>query len=301
MHHGQRGVGRPRTGAGPAGGARRRPGRSRGRAHHQQGLRLGPQGGHARRPGRRDRRCRRRRGRRHGVDEQLPVPHPQGPRGAADGRREGARRDDARRTLVLAGKLVDGAGMRSRRRALRRQPRRPGRVRGGEPPPRRRRHSRVLVQGRDPPRRDPAAQGRSAPAAVRRGSAPRHVGGGAGTTQAGLQEGRLRHRRQRPGRQRRGGGRRRDGGREGGRARRDADGAHRGSGRERPGAPLAAHDAGAGGHEAPAEGRVEAGGRRSDRAERGVLGPGAGRHPRTRRRPGPRQRQRRGGSRSAIP
>ena len=55
---------------GAAGRAQRRPGRSRRRADHQQGLRLRAEGGDARGAGHRHRRHRRRGRRRHGVDEQ---------------------------------------------------------------------------------------------------------------------------------------------------------------------------------------------------------------------------------------
>ena len=80
VHHGQRRVRRTRTESGPPGGAARRTCRSRCRADHQQGLRLRAEGGDAGAPGDCDGRHRDRRRRRHGVDEQLPVPHAEGPR-----------------------------------------------------------------------------------------------------------------------------------------------------------------------------------------------------------------------------
>ena len=96
----------------------RRPGRSRGRADHQQGLRLGAQGGDARRPGHRHRRHRHRRGGRHGVDEQLPVPAAARARRAADGRRPDRRLDDPRRALVRLRERPHGPVGRGGRRAV---------------------------------------------------------------------------------------------------------------------------------------------------------------------------------------
>ena len=96
----------------------------------------------------------------------------------------------------------------------------------------------VLLQGRDPAGRDPAAPRRPDPPRVRRSGAPRHDRRGAGPPAAGLQEGRRnRDGGQRARRQRRRRGDRGDGRGTGGRARRDAHGPHRRPGVQADGPP----------------------------------------------------------------
>ena len=91
---------------------------------------------------------------------------------------------------------VDGRDRRERRRALRDQPRGPGRLRPAQPPARRRRRRGGPAGRGDRPDRG-AAGPRDRPGRGRRGPAPRRLAGEAGEAAAGLPRGRHRHRRQR--------------------------------------------------------------------------------------------------------
>ena len=98
-----------------------------------------------------------------------------------------------------------GPGGRGGGRALRCEPRGPGRLRGPEPPEGGRGDPLLPVQGRDPARGGPPAARRPDPPGVRRGRPGRLHGRVARTAAAGVQEGRRDgHGRERPRRERRG-------------------------------------------------------------------------------------------------
>ena len=174
----------------------------RSRRHRQPPLRLRPGGDQRRRPRGQARRGRLLPGRRGRVDEP-------GALGGGEARARPAPRpaDDARHDPGLAhdqpadGRArgldrVDGRDRRERRRALRDQPRGPGRLRPAQPPARgRRRRGRALRRGDRP---DRGAEGpRDRHRRRRRGPAPRRLAGEARRAAPGLPRGRHRHRRQR--------------------------------------------------------------------------------------------------------
>ena len=205
---------RPEPGA--AGGAPRRAARHVARADDQQGVRLGPEGRDARRAGHRGRRHRHRRRRRHGVDEQRPYLLPRV--------REGLRMGNGE---IVDSMIHDGlwcafehchmgnAGEvvaeqyhvgREAQDALRRR----------EPPEGRARHRR-RAGSRDEilPIAIPQKKGDADRRRSRRADPRRHDRRGARGAEAGVQEGRHGHGRQRARRQRRRVGARRDGRRAG--------------------------------------------------------------------------------------
>ncbi len=152
MHHGQRRLGRARTGAGPSGGAAWRAVRPCVGLDHQQGLRVRAQGGDAGRPGDRDRRRLGRRCGRHGVDEQRAVSAGARARRPAHGARPGHRLDDQRRPLVQLRKLAHGQGRRSRGDRVRNRTAGAGRLRARESPEGGRGHRCRALRRGDPSR-----------------------------------------------------------------------------------------------------------------------------------------------------
>ena len=135
----------------------------------QQGLRLGPAlGGHGR-PGGARRRPRRGGGRRHGVDVERPLPAPAGPLRLPHGRRQGARRDGARRAHQPVQRQGHGRGGRRGGRRARDHPRGHGQVRAA-----------LARAGRPGHRRGPAAGGDRAGDRVSSQKGDTHGRGGRG-------------------------------------------------------------------------------------------------------------------------
>ena len=105
-------------------------------------------------------------------------------------------------------RLPHGRDRGERGRGLRRFPGRPGRAGRGEPPPGRRRDRGRLLQGADPPGRDPRQEGQGHRRRHRRAHPAGRQPGGHGQAAARVREGRHGHRGQRvrPQRRRRGRG-----------------------------------------------------------------------------------------------
>ena len=180
-----------------------------GGAHHQQGVRLGPQGGDAGAPGHPHGRHRDCRGRRHGVDEQLPVPHPARARGPAHGPRTGRRHDDSRRAVVPVRELAHGQRRRDGCRGLQGVPRGAGCLLGRQPRKAAAAQASGAFKDEILPVSIPQKKGDAARLRQGRVGARRHHRRDAARAQAGVQEGRHGDGRQRAAgeRRRRGAGR----------------------------------------------------------------------------------------------
>ena len=207
----------PGQAPGAAGRAERRTPQRRRRADDQQGVRLRPQGRDARRAGHRDRRHRHRGRGRHGVDEQLPVPAAKAREGLRMGHGKVDRLDDPRRPVGLLRELPHGHDGRARGGEVQGHARGAGRV------------SRPTATARPPHATgDGAFKAEILPVSI-----PQKKGDpivvdadesirddttveSLGRAEAGVQEGRHGHRRQRARRQRRRRGAGRDGRRRGG-------------------------------------------------------------------------------------
>ena len=187
---------RPASGQAPARQAALKAGLPdrRQRDDDQPRLRLGPEGDHARRGGDPRRRRRDRRRRRHGEHEPGPVPDAQGALRLPAGQRRADRRDRPRRPVVRDRGVPHGHARRARGDQGAGQPRRPGRVRAGEPPEGRRGHRRGPVRGRDRAGAGPTAAEEDALVDDRRGAAPRLQPRGARPAQARLRPARPRAR-----------------------------------------------------------------------------------------------------------
>ena len=203
MPDGQCRLGRRRTGPGPAGGARRRPPRHRGRADVEHGLRIRPAGRDAGRAGHSSRGRERRGGRRHGVHVEHAVRAAPHARRRPDGERRDPRPDDPRRPVVRVRALAHGQQRRGRRQRVSRVARGSGPLRRRESPSRRGRHRRRLVPRRNRAHHDPAEEGRSDSRRQRRTHPRRHDRRGPREVEARVQEGRNRHGRERARRERR--------------------------------------------------------------------------------------------------